>query len=146
MATSVFQAFEYASYNTKNEGREGKRLPEDLYDALKSFLGEKELPYFSLTANGVRFQNYVGAVQIGKWTVEVLPKFDRTMPTSSAHSILIQMLWQAGILKTNTPTESNLKIKRNYILETYLQMFLEETKSIIYRGLIKKYHKNYISR
>ena len=141
MKSTVFQAFEYASYNTKNEGKEGKKLPENLYESLKSFSGEKELPYYSLTATGVRFKNYVGALQIGKWTVEVLPKFDRNMPTSTAQPILIQMLRQAGILKTNTPTESNLRIKRNYILETYLQMFLDETKSIIHRGLIKKYHK-----
>lgn len=141
MATSVFQAFEYASYNIKNEGREGKKLPEDLYESLKSFAGEKELQYYSLTANGVRFQNYVGALQIGKWIIEVLPKFDRIISTGSAQPILIQMLKQAGILQTKTPTESSLRIKRNYILEAYIQMFLDETKGIAYKGLIKKYHK-----
>lgn len=141
MASAIFQAFEYASYNINNEGKEGKKLPEDLYDALKSYSGEKELPYYSLTATGVRFKNYVGALQIGKWTVEVLPKFDRGIPTNSAQPILIQMLRQSGVLKTNAPTESELRIKRNYILETYLRMFLDETKSILHRGLIKKYHK-----
>ena len=40
MANSVFQAFEYASYNTKNEGKEGKKLPGDLYESLKTFAGE----------------------------------------------------------------------------------------------------------
>lgn len=137
----VFQAFEYSSFNTINEGREGKKLPPDLFEALKSFTGEKELPYYSLTANGVRFKNYVGALQVGKWTIEVLPKLDRVLDKSSTQPILIQMLKQAGFIKTSAPTESKLKLKRNYILEAYLQMFLDETRNLIHKGLIKKYRK-----
>ena len=41
----VFQAFEHASYNINNEGREGKKLPSKLFEALKRFAGDKELPY-----------------------------------------------------------------------------------------------------
>jgi 5-methylcytosine-specific restriction enzyme subunit McrC len=137
----VFQAFEYSSFNVLNEGREDKKLPDDLFEALKSFSGEKDLPYYSLTANGVRFKNFVGALQIGRWTIEVLPKIDRLQNETTAQSILIQMLRQTGFLKTDAPSESNLKLKRNYILETYLRMFLDETSNLVYKGLIKKYHK-----
>jgi len=137
----VFRAFEYSAFNTKNGGREGKELPKDLFNALKSFTGEKELPYYSLTANGVRLKNYVGALQVGKWTIEVLPKLDRTLGDAKTQSILIQMLRQAGFIKTSTPSESNLKLRQNYILEAYLLMFLEETRSLLHQGLIKKYRK-----
>lgn len=137
----VFQAFEYSAFNIINEGREGRKLPEDLWQALKSFSGEKELPYYSLTANGVRFKNYVGALQVGKWTIEILPKLDRTLDESSTQPVLIQMLRQAGFIKTSTPTESRLKLKRNFILEAYLQMFLDETRKLIHNGLIRKYRK-----
>ncbi len=137
----VFQAFEYSAFNIRNEGREGKILPNDLFEALKSFSGEQDLPYYSLTANGVRFKNYVGALQVGKWTIEVLPKFDRVLDESASQPILIHMLKQAGFIKTHAPSESYLRIKRNYILETYLRMFINETKNLMYQGLIKKYHK-----
>ena len=137
----VFQAFEYSTFNTINEGREGRKLPEGLFQALKSFSGEKELPYYTLTANGVRFKNYVGALQVGKWTIEILPKLDRMLVESSTQPILIQMLRQAGFMKTSAPSESKLKLKRNYILEAYLRMFLDETRDLIHRGLIKKYRK-----
>lgn len=137
----VFRAFEYAAFNIKNEGREGKQLTEDLFNALKAFAGEKEMPYYSLTANGVRFKNYVGALQVGKWTIEVVPKIDRTLDDASTQPILIQMLRQAGFIKTSTPSESNLKLRQNYILEAYLQMFLEETRSLLHQGLIKRYRK-----
>ena len=138
---NVFRAFEFASYNYLNEGKEGKKLPEELYNALRNYSGEKELPYYSLTANGVRFKNYVGALQIGKWTVEVLPKIDREIPEASVQPLLIQMLRQAGMLITHTPSYAELKLKHNYILDAYIQLFLEETRAIVRKGLIKKYRK-----
>lgn len=138
---NVFQAYEYASYNTFSEGREGKKLPEGLYEALKNYLGERELPYYDLTARGVRFKQFVGAIQIGKYCVEVLPKIDRINNTGEAQKILISMLRQAGLIEIKTPTESNLRIKHNYILEAYINMFLEECETLIHRGLIKTYRK-----
>lgn len=138
---NAFQVFEHSTYNIINEGREGKKLPTDLFSALKSYVGEKDLPYFSLTANGVRFKNFVGAIQVGEWNIEILPKLDRVLDEDSTQPILIQMLNQAGFIKTTAPTESQLKLKRNYILEAYLQMFLDETQKLIHHGLIKKYRK-----
>lgn len=138
----VFQAFEHASYNTKNEGREGKLLPPDLFEALKSFAGEKELTWFTLTANGVRFHQFVGALQIGRYCIEVLPKIDRYRNSETlAQRVLIDMLRQSGFISVKTPTESSLRLKQNFLLETYIQMFLEETWQLIHKGLVKYYHK-----
>jgi len=135
----VFQAFEHASYNTKNEGVEGKILPPELFEALKKYAGDKELRYYSITANGIKFRQFVGAIQIGKYCIEVLPKVDRSKNEGSAHRILIEMLRQTGYLRVKTPTESSLRVKRNFILETYLQMFIEETWQLIHNGLLKSY-------
>lgn len=135
-----FQAFEHASYNINNEGREGKKLPLKLFEALKRFAGDKELPYYSITAYGIRFKQYVGAIQIGNYCIEVLPKIDRILDENSTQGILIDMLRQIGYIKIKSPTESDLKIKSNYILESYLHMFLDETRHLIYKGLIKTYH------
>jgi len=138
---NVFKAFEHASYNILNIGREGKLLPEELFKALKSYAGDKELPWYTLTANGVRFHQFVGALQIGKYCIEVLPKIDRHQNNEvSAQKVLIEMLKQSGYITVKTPTESNLKLKQNFILETYVQMFLDETWQIIHKGLIKFYH------
>jgi 5-methylcytosine-specific restriction enzyme subunit McrC len=138
---TVFQAYEYASYNTHSEGKEGKKLPVDLYEALRSYMGEKELPYYSLTASGVKFKQFVGAIQIGKYCVEVLPKIDRDNNSDESHRILISMLRQSGFIDIKTPTESSLRIKQNYILEAYINMFLDECETLIHRGLIKSYRK-----
>ena len=98
----VFQAFEHASYNTKNEGREGKILPKKILDALKLYAGEKDLLWYTLTANGVRFHQYVGAIQIGKYCIEVLPKIDRYKKDEhAAQKVLINMLRQSGTSTMN---------------------------------------------
>lgn len=99
----VFRVFEHSSYNTRNPGREGKILPEELFAALKDFAGERDLPWYSLTANGVRFHQYVGAIQIGKYCVEVLPKIDRGRQNEEpAQTVLINMLKQCGYFSVNT--------------------------------------------
>jgi 5-methylcytosine-specific restriction enzyme subunit McrC len=138
----IFRVFEHAAYNTRNEGKEGKVLPPDLFDALKNFAGDKELPWYTLTANGVKFHQFVGAIQVGRYCIEVLPKVDRTARNEeSAQMVLIEMLKQSGFISVKTPTESNLKIKQNFILETYIRMFLDETWEIFHRGLVKQYRK-----
>lgn len=139
---NVFRAFEQSSYNTKNEGKEGKILPEELFNALKNFAGDRNLPWYTLTANGVRFNQYVGAIQIGSYCVEVLPKIDKhSCHDLSAQRVLLEMLRQAGYISVQTPTESSLKLKQNYILEAYIRMFLDESWVLTHRGLVKYYHK-----
>jgi 5-methylcytosine-specific restriction enzyme subunit McrC len=134
----VFQAFEHAAYNIKHEGKEGKILPPEIFEALKAYAGDKELPYYSITANGIKFTQYVGALQVGRFSIEVLPKVDRYQKNeSSAQRILIEMLRQAGYISVKSPTESNLRLKNNFILETYIQMFLKETWILVHKGLIK---------
>lgn len=140
---NIFQAFEHSGYNTRNEGKEGKILPQKLFEALKDFAGEKDLPWYSLTANGVKFHQFVGAIQVGNYCIEVLPKIDRfRKDEGSAQRILIEMLKQSGFISVKTPTESTLKLKQNFILETYIQMFIDETWELIHKGLVKFYHKD----
>lgn len=138
----VFRVYEQSSYNTKSEGKEGKILPEELFNSLKNFAGDRNLPWYTLTANGVRFNQYVGAIQIGRYCIEVLPKIDKhNCPELLAQRVLLEMLKQAGYISVKTPTESSLKLKQNYILDAYIRMFLEESWNLLHRGLIKYYHK-----
>jgi 5-methylcytosine-specific restriction enzyme subunit McrC len=138
----IFRVFEQAAYNTRNNGKEGKKLPPELFEHLKNFAGEKELPWFTLTANGVRFHQFVGAIQMGNYCIEILPKIDRTTTSEeAAQGVLIEMLRQSGFISLETPTESNLRLKQNFILEAYIRMFLDETWAIFHRGLVKTYRK-----
>ena len=120
-------------------------LPIDddrLLSALEAFYGQKGVPYFDLVRGGVRFKQFVGVIQVGAYTIEVLPKIDKQENENDVwQAVLIDMLRQSGMVKSDAPTSANLKLKSNSILEVYFEMFITECEYILHRGLIKRYRK-----
>lgn len=117
-------------------------VPEKIHGALESFYGEKGVPYYDLVRGGVRFKNYVGVIQVGNTTIEVLPKIDKqTESDETWQNVLITMLRQSGMLKTEAPTSASLRLKSNSILDLYMELFLNECDYLLNRGLIKRYRK-----
>ena len=97
-------------------------------------------PYFSLVHNGVKFNEYVGVLQVGNLTIEVIPKTDKSVNNKSNwHSFLISMLRTVGFLNVHDTGFSSLRTKSNSILELYFELFLNEVKYLMQSGLIKKY-------
>lgn len=99
-------------------------------------------PYFSLVHNGVKFNEFVGVLQAGELTIEVLPKTDKSEDNKTHwHGFLIDMLRTVGFLDVHETGYSSLRTKRNTILELYIELFLKEVKYLVQTGLIKKYRK-----
>lgn len=65
--------FEHESLYT-NRGE--KRISEDLHINLEKYYGDYS-PFFTLIRNGVKFNKYVGVIQIGSTLIEILPKADK---------------------------------------------------------------------
>lgn len=117
-------------------------LPEDVLKGLQSFYGEKGVPYYSLTHKGVKFSSYVGVLQVGNTLIEVLPKIDRMDGDEKVwREVLIDMVRSVNLFTTDAPTNADLKLKPNSILELYFEIFLNEVKQLLHKGLIKKYRK-----
>ncbi len=116
---------------------------ENLLSALQNYHGDKGVPYFNLINRGVKFNEYVGVIQIGKTIIEVLPKADKNTKNDYDRwkNILIKMLLKVGLFKKELTGTSSLKIKRNSILDLYFELFIKEAEEILRRGLIKKYRK-----
>ena len=112
--------------------------------------------YFRVLPKGIQFLNYVGVIQAGNLTIEVLPKTDRNKTTASNesigelnaddekdrlkwHNVLLKMLNECSLLKINQVDRANLNLKNNSILDIYLKLFLSETETLLHEGLIKKY-------
>lgn len=118
-----------------------KRITENQFKALQQYYGSG-IPYYSLIYNGVRFNEHVGVIQIGKTLIEVLPKADKREANENAwRNVLINMLKAVGSFDVKVTSESALKVKPNTILDLYFEMFIKEVESILHKGLVKQYRK-----
>ena len=113
---------------------------KQLHDALEIYHGN-QTPFFKLIRNGVQFNEYVGVIQIGKTTIEVLPKADQS-GEEKWRNLLIGMIKTVWEFDANSTGSSSLKLKSNSILELYFELFISEVEYLFHRGLIKRYRKN----
>ena len=114
--------------------------------------------YYRILNKGIQFTNYVGVIQAGNLTIEILPKTDRNRTTAANisideldsengkqlqnwHTVLLQMLKECKLLKVHHVDYANLNLKSNSILEIYIQIFLTEAEVLLHEGLVKKYRK-----
>jgi 5-methylcytosine-specific restriction enzyme subunit McrC len=96
--------------------------------------------YFSVGNNRIYFAQYVGVIQVGNLIIEVLPKADSGDGDEDKwQRAFISMLRQSGLLKVDAPTNANLQLRRNSLLDLFFEQFLDEIKHIIHKGLVKKY-------
>ena len=128
-----------------NQIIDGVKFDEHRLKALQTYFGEKGVPYFSLIHNGVRFNEFVGVIQVGDTVIEILPKADKIFNDVTEkkqwRDILIDMLFAVGIVDIHTPSSSSLKLKSNSILDLYFQLFLNEVEYLLHSGLVKQYRK-----
>jgi 5-methylcytosine-specific restriction enzyme subunit McrC len=121
-----------------------KRITPEQFKALQSYYGGG-VDFYSLCHNGVQFNKYVGAIQVGNTLIEVLPKADKMGDSKKEEKkwrdILIGMLKAVGSFTIKTTSESSLKIKPNTILDLYFEMFIHEVEFLLHHGLVKKYRK-----
>ncbi|HTE32452.1 MAG TPA: hypothetical protein VK666_18855, partial [Chryseolinea sp.] len=110
------------------------------FEALEKFYGSGT-PYFSLIYNGVKFNEFVGTIQIGTLTIEVLPKADLGSDNEKWHNILVGILRAVGAFEIHAPTSASLKVASNSILDLYLELFITEVEWLVHRGLLKRYRK-----
>lgn len=140
---------------------EDKPFKKNHWEALCRYLenvnkhGEKRIDYFRILNKGIQFTNYVGVIQAGNLTIEVLPKTDKSATTAENESIdvvkdenkqqwhqaLLQMLGECSLLKVNKVDLANLNLRHHSILDMYIELFLATTEGLLHEGLLKKYEK-----
>jgi len=136
--------FEHETIRIDRINHRGQKLEADCYKSLCAYYGDKGVPYFNLINNGIKFCEYVGVLQVGKYQIEILPKADKASGDRDElkwQKVLIAMLKESGRFPIVAPSSSNLKLKRHSILDLYFQLFVKEVKSIIHGGFVKKYCK-----
>lgn len=124
---------------------DGVKFDKNKLEALTNYYGNKGVPYFSLIHNGIRFNEFVGVIQVGETIIEVLPKADNSFIIKNEKSewrdILIEMLFAVSMFDIHAPSNSSLKLKSNSILDLYFELFIKEVEYLLHTGLVKQYRK-----
>jgi 5-methylcytosine-specific restriction enzyme subunit McrC len=144
MSRSI-QVFEYEKL-TLHEDWRGRKLEQRELDKLLEFNDNNKNNYFTAIRDGVRFKNYVGVIQIGGLTIEILPKADKNKSEDDDyeawHGALLNMLKICKHINVKSVSEASLKRKHNSLLDLYFEMYLDEVQSLLRMGLIKQYRRD----
>lgn len=141
MKPKRFSVYEYGRLKL-GQSYNGTRLDQPLLDALERFHSVSELKYFNLIHKGVEFREYVGVLQVGGAQIEVLPKPDKHGGDVNAwRDLLIGMLKEVGMFRVKAPSDSQLTLRSNSILELYFDIFISEVEYLIRTGLVKQYRR-----
>ena len=114
------------------------------FDAMAKFNELHQNKYFTVIDKGILFKNYVGVVQIGGLTIEILPKADKKADADKNlwQSVLLNMLKVCRRIRVESVSETQLKKRHHSILDVYFEMYLTEIERLVNKGLIKRYQKN----
>lgn len=99
--------------------------------------------YFVVGSNRIIFRNYVGVIQVGNLTIEILPKADKisesTIEKQKWQGVLIDMLRQSGSIRLESMSDAKLRLKSASLLDIYFESFLSEVEDLVHQGLIRRY-------
>jgi 5-methylcytosine-specific restriction enzyme subunit McrC len=142
----LIRVFEYDKLTSKSLCMKGEELGDKIIDKLWHYNDANKNIYFEAIRHGVKFKSYVGVIQIGGTTIEILPKADKNPATEEDkaiwHSVLLKMLGYCKKIKVDAVSEASLRKKYNSLLDLYFELFLSEVSQLLQHGLIKKYNKN----
>lgn len=113
------------------------------FDAMVKFNELHQNKYFTIGHNGIIFKNYVGVVQIGGLTIEILPKADKKADADKNlwQSVLLNMLKVCRRIQVESVSETQLKKRYHSILDVYFELYLADIERLANKGLIKRYQK-----
>lgn len=114
------------------------------FDAMVKFNELHQNKYFTIIHKGIRFGSYVGVIQIGGLTIEILPKADNNEnPDKNLwQNVLLNMLKVCKHIQVESISETQLKKRYHSILDVYFELYLNEIERLVKKGLIRKYRKN----
>lgn len=114
------------------------------FDAMVKFNEQPQNKYFTIIHKGIRFGSYVGVIQIGGLTIEILPKVDNrdNADKNLWQNVLLKMLNVCKHIQVESVSETQLKKRYHSILDVYFELYLNEIERLANKGLIKKYRKN----
>jgi 5-methylcytosine-specific restriction enzyme subunit McrC len=145
---SLIRVFEHERLTTAKDIH-GQCLTASQFEKLCQFNDNNENKYFTVIRNGIKFGQYVGVIQIGNLTIEILPKADKgtvseinfTDEGKKWQRVLMEMLAISNEIELETISEASLR-KRFTLLDLYFEIYLNEVDALLRKGLTKRYKHN----
>jgi len=147
MSRATIQVFEHEKLTTNPKSdKHGRFLTTDELRKLYEFNDKNGNIYFTGIKDGIKFSKYVGVIQVGGLTLEILPKADKKSASDPNEydkwqKVLLRMLSICNLIKLDSVSEASLKRRHHSLLDLYFNMYLDEVNNLVRKGLIKKYHK-----
>lgn len=120
-----------------------KPLTAARFDRLVQYNERHGGRFFEVGNHRLRFRSYVGVLQVGGLTIEVLPKADRDpeLPgqTDKWRNALVEMLRQSGIVRLTVVSDARLRLRSPSLLEVCVESFLADVEELVHQGLVRKY-------
>lgn len=137
--SEVIQVFEHMALPVD------ERFTSARFDRLVRYNERHGNQFFDVGHNRLYFRNYVGVIQVGNLTIEILPKADNT-PSSDEQKrkwqrALVEMLRQSGFIRLDTISDAKLRLRSSSLLDIYFESFLAEVEDLIHHGLVRKYRQ-----
>ena len=139
MNNNSIQVFEYTTLTV------GRQFTSTHFNRLVKCNERHGNRFFVVGLNRIHFRNYVGVIQVGNLTIEILPKADQAPDSSSQkgkwQSALIEMLRQSGFIRLTSMSDARLRLRSFSLLDVYFESFLAEVDALVHQGLVRKYHQ-----
>lgn len=131
----VLKVFEHQTLRCDTE-----IFTERHFEALARFNERYGGRYCTLLHKAVRFKSYVGVLQIGNLSIEILPKTDQKPDQASFwQDILLDLLQSCQLIRIENAHTAQLKLRSGSLFYLYLHVFLEEVEQLLAQGLLKQY-------
>ena len=122
---AVIRVFEYSHLAVNEE------FTEKHFEQIVKYNEMHGNKYFNIGNRRVYFKNYVGVLQVGSLSIEILPKADRTEGETAKnkwHNALVYMLHICGHLNIDSISQADLQIQKLSLIDLFYKVFLAEVE------------------
>ena len=98
--------------------------------------------YYTVGNKRIWFKSFVGVIQVGNLTIEVLPKADSYSGSNTEQKwqrALLKMLHVTNRVRVESVSDAFLRLRNSSLMDIYIETFVTQVERLISEGLVRKY-------
>ncbi|MEN9306176.1 MAG: hypothetical protein RL173_108 [Fibrobacterota bacterium] len=127
---------------------DGQELTQRQFDAIARWKERTNHPGLEIGHHSIRTSQWVGVLQVGRTTIEILPKadarrgqenLDRRQLVQHWKFVLLDMLAALKGFDLHASSRAQLHLQSHTLLDIFFSAYVEEAQSLLHEGLAKTY-------